>query len=102
MAGGTVFWQATGDAYEVDAFTAAGTDPPSNRPQDTDVVSIGSTSGGATTSEKSPAPASGRTIRRRSGCSIGRGPAGVEPADLILDPAYHPVPSPSSTSGPTS
>jgi serine/threonine-protein kinase len=87
MAGGTVFWQATGDAYEVDAFTTAGTDPPPNRPQHVLFQWInlwGSNHIREVTGHRGGS--SHDFVRLFDRLRPGR----VEPSDLMLDPAYHP------------
>ena len=87
MAGGTVFWQATGDAYEVDAFTAAGAEPPPNRLQDTLLQWINFWGGNHIREVTGPHLGSNHpTVRLYERPRPGR----VEPADLILDPTYFP------------
>jgi hypothetical protein len=87
MAGGTVFWRATGDAYDVDAFVVAGTDPPPNRPQDVLIQWINLW--GSNHIREVTGPRGGAThpaVRLLGRLRPGR----VEPADLVLDPAYYP------------
>jgi serine/threonine-protein kinase len=87
MAGGTVFWQAHGDAYEVDVFTAAGSDPPPNRPQDVLFHWINFWGSNHIRDVTGPRGASTHpTVRPFERLRPGR----VDPADLVLDPAYHP------------
>ncbi|MGC8644379.1 MAG: hypothetical protein ACP5XB_31335, partial [Isosphaeraceae bacterium] len=89
MAGGTVFWQGAGDATEVDAFTAADGEPFFGRPRD--VVSQwvyfwGSNHMREITGPR--APVNVPSVRLLLGERLK--PGRIEPADLILDAAYHP------------
>jgi serine/threonine-protein kinase len=86
MARGTVFWQGSGDAVDVDAFTAALDETLPSRSRD---VSLQWTNfwGGSHQSEIT-GPRLGSnlpSVRFLERLKPGR----VEPADLILDPSYH-------------
>jgi serine/threonine-protein kinase len=84
MAGGCLFWQADGDAYELDQVTAAGdAAAPPTRTRDLGNQWIqfwGSNRFGRIMGPRGPA------FRLRERPRPGR----IEPADLILDPTYHP------------
>jgi serine/threonine-protein kinase len=88
LARGTLFWQAVNDAADVDLFTAAGDAPiPQNRGRDVQLLwwthfwglnhmsrITGRGAGGAPSVAFWSRPRPGR----------------IEPADLMLDPSYHP------------
>ena len=84
MAGGTVFWQATGDAYEIDAFAVVGTHYLRIEPN---VVFHWINFWGSNHRREVTAPTGANlpTVRLLDRPRPGR----VEPADLILDPGYH-------------
>lgn len=87
MAGGALFWQANGDAYVVNTFTAAGTDPPPDRPQDTVHKWVNFWGANHIRDVSGPRIGSNHpTVRPLDRPRPGR----VEPSDLILDPTYHP------------
>jgi serine/threonine-protein kinase len=87
MAQGTVFWQGFGDAVEVDAFTAVGETPPPNRPRD--VVFQWVNFWGPNHMREVTGPHAGTNLPSVRLLDRPR-PGRVEPADLILDPDYHP------------
>src|SRR5205823_3038611 len=93
MAGGTVFWQTSEDAAEVDFLTAVGDGPgPYNRMRD--VQPKGAHFWGY---NHLPGLSTVRMIRPRAAGGVPAvrlrvrpRPGRMEPADLILDPDYHP------------
>jgi serine/threonine-protein kinase len=87
MAQGTVFWQGSGDAVEVEAFTAVGDAPPPSRPRD--VVLHWVNFWGSNHQREITGPHAGTNLRSVRLLDLPR-PGRVEPADLILDPDYHP------------
>jgi eukaryotic-like serine/threonine-protein kinase len=87
MAGGTVFWQGKGDAAEVDAFTAADTESFSGRTRD--VVHQWVNFWGNNHLRDITGPRTG-VINPSVRLSERLKPGRIEPADLILDAAYHP------------
>ena len=87
LARGTVFWQGTGDAVEVDAFTAVGDALPPNRPRDVVLHWVNFWGGNHMREIKGPRLGTNLpSVRLLDPPRPGR----VEPADLILDPDYHP------------
>ena len=87
MALGTVFWQGSGDAAEVDAFTAVGTEPPSGRPRDVVFQWVNFWGGNHMLDITGPRTGSNLpSVRLAERLRPGR----IEPSDLILDPDYHP------------
>jgi serine/threonine-protein kinase len=86
MAHGTVFWQGSGDAVDVHAFTAAVDEPhPSRSP---DVVFQWVNFWGSNHQSDITGPRSGSnlpSVRLLEPLKPGR----IEPSDLILDPTYH-------------
>jgi serine/threonine-protein kinase len=86
LAQGAVFWQGTGDAVDVDAFTAVGVEPPPNRPRD--VILQWVNFWGNNHMRELTGPRAGTnlpSVRLFDRLRPGR----IEPADLILDPDYH-------------
>ena len=87
MAQGTVFWQGTNDAIEVDGFAASGPEPPVNRAKDVLIQWVnfwGSNHMREITGRR--AGSNLPSVRLLDRPKPGR----VEPADLVLDPDYHP------------
>ncbi len=86
MAHGTVFWQGSGDAVDVDAFTAAVDEQLPGRSRD---VGLQWTNfWGSSHQSEVTGPRLGSnlpSVRFLERLKPGR----VEPADLILDPSYH-------------
>jgi len=88
LANGAIFWQATNDAAEVDVFAALG-DGPVQIARRRDVSSQWVSLWGRNHMQfvSGPrGPGSAPSVRLREKLHPGR----VEPADLILDPDYHP------------
>ncbi|MGZ5997421.1 MAG: hypothetical protein ACXWN0_17335, partial [Isosphaeraceae bacterium] len=86
MAHGTVFWQGSGDAVEVDAFTAAVDEPLPSRSRDVGFQWVNFW--GSNHQSEITGPRSGSnlpSVRLWERLRPGR----VEPSDLILDPNYH-------------
>jgi eukaryotic-like serine/threonine-protein kinase len=89
LARGTVSWQATDDAVDVDFFTAAGDGPPApGRPRDVQVQWIhfwgyNHIHGRLTGPRGAGSPPSVRFWDRLH-------PGRIEPVDLLLNPDYHP------------
>jgi serine/threonine-protein kinase len=88
LANGSVFWQAINDAADVDVFTALGEGPvPNNRPRDVFLQWVSFWGRNHMRLISGPrGPGSPPSVRLREKLHPGR----VEPADLILDPDYHP------------
>jgi serine/threonine-protein kinase len=87
MAHGSLFWQGTGDALEVDAFTAVDNEPASYRPRDVAFQWV--YLWGANHMRDITGPHAGSnlpSVRLVDRLKPGR----IEPSDLILDPDYHP------------
>jgi serine/threonine-protein kinase len=88
LASGTVFWQAANDAADVDCFIAAGEGPPPSS-RNRDVQNQWNRFWGNSHIRNVDGPrgtGSAPTVRFRDKLRPGR----VAPADLILDPDYHP------------
>ncbi len=90
LANGSVFWQADDDANEVDWFISASDAPPAaNRPRDVQqqwVQFWGRNHMGRVTGPRgSGSKPTVRFLERRR-----RTDQEIEPADLMLDPSYHP------------
>jgi eukaryotic-like serine/threonine-protein kinase len=85
---GSVFWQANNDAADVDAFAALGDMPvQNNRPRDVNSQWVAIWGRNHMRSISGPHGAgSSSSVRLREKLHPGH----VEPADLILDPDYHP------------
>jgi eukaryotic-like serine/threonine-protein kinase len=86
MAHGTVFWQGSGDAVDVDAFTAAVDEPLPGRSRDVRFQWVNFW--GSNHQSEITGPKSGSnlpSVRLWEPLKPGR----VEPADLILDPNTH-------------
>jgi serine/threonine-protein kinase len=87
LAHGSVFWQGTGDAMEIDAFTAVGREPPINRPRDVLYQWINFWGNNHVREVTGPRTGYNQpSVRLYERLHPGR----IEPADLILDPDYHP------------
>jgi serine/threonine-protein kinase len=88
LSNGAVFWQANNDAADVDVFTALGDGlPQSSRPRD--VFSQWVSFWGRNHMQRISGPrgsGSPPSVRPREKLRPGR----IEPADLVLDPDYHP------------
>jgi serine/threonine-protein kinase len=86
MAHGTVFWQGSGDAIDVDAFTGAVDEPLSSRTRDVGFQWVNFWGGNHQTEITGPRSESNLpSVRLWERLRPGR----VEPSDLILDPSYH-------------
>jgi serine/threonine-protein kinase len=88
LANGTVFWQANDDAADVDWFIGIGESPPPNRPRDVQqqwVQFWGRSHMGKVTGPRGSG--SKPSVRFRERLRAGQE---IEPADLVLDPNYHP------------
>jgi serine/threonine-protein kinase len=91
MARGLAFWQAIGDAVEVDRFVAMQDEPPSGRSRDVVVQWVNLWGGNHQREITGPRAGSNlRSVRLFEPLKAGR----VEPQDLILDPDHHPRRSP--------
>ncbi|WP_165230878.1 serine/threonine-protein kinase [Aquisphaera insulae] len=87
MAGGALFWQARGDALDVDCFTAAGTETPSLGIRDVGFQWVSLWGGNHIAQVTGPRAGSNRpSSRLLERLKPGR----VDPAGLILDASYHP------------
>jgi len=88
LANGSVFWQAINDAADVDVFAALGEGPVQNsRPRDVFLQWVAFWGRNHMRLISGPRGAgSPPSVRLREKLHPGR----VEPADLILDPEYHP------------
>jgi serine/threonine-protein kinase len=88
LARGTLFWESANDAAEVDSFTAAGEAPaPPNRMRDVQLQWAhfwGANHITRITGPRNRDPAPSVVLWERPR------PGRLEPADLILDPSYHP------------
>ncbi|QEH32795.1 Serine/threonine-protein kinase PrkC [Aquisphaera giovannonii] len=87
MAGGALFWEARGDALDVDAFTAAGADTPQLLLRDVAfqwVAFWGSNHVAHVTGPRAGTSRPGARLLEKLK------PGRVDPAGLILDPTYHP------------
>ena len=88
LANGTVCWQARDDAAEVDWFLCAGESPlPANRTRDVQQQWVQFWGRNHMGRVMGPRAGSQPSVRFRD---RGRGGQVVEPADLVLDPGYHP------------
>ena len=86
MAHGTIFWQGSGDAVEVDAFTAAVDEPLLGRSRDVGFQWVNFWGSNHQTEITGPRSGSNLpSVRLWERLRPGR----VEPSDLILDPNYH-------------
>jgi serine/threonine-protein kinase len=87
MAGGTVFWQGTGDAAEVDVFTSASAEPTAGRLRDVVFQWVNFWGSNHMVDLTGPRTALNQpSVRLIDRLRPGR----IEPSDLILDPDYHP------------
>jgi serine/threonine-protein kinase len=88
VATGTVFWQAINDAADVDGFVALGEGPvQNNRPRDVSLQWISLWGRNHMRLVSGPrGPGSAPSVRFQEKLH----PGSIEPADLILDPDYHP------------
>jgi serine/threonine-protein kinase len=88
LASGTIFWQASGDAADVDWFINVGDGPPPNHARDVQIQWVGFW--GRTHMGRVFGPrgaGSPPSVRFRERLRAGQA---VEPSHLILDPSYHP------------
>ncbi len=86
MAHGTVFWEGSGDAVEVDTFTAAVDEPLANRSRDVGFQWVSFWGGNHQLEITGPRAGSNLpSVKLWERLKPGR----VEPPDLILDPNYH-------------
>ncbi len=86
MAHGTVFWQGSGDAVDVAAFTAAVDEPVASRTRDVGFQWVNFWGSNHQTEITGPRSGSNLpSVRLFEPLKPGR----VEPSDLILDPSYH-------------
>jgi serine/threonine protein kinase len=85
LAGGTLFWQAANDVYELELVTAAGdVTAPANRVRDQWYQFWASNHMSRVSGPRGSGGVPGVQFRDRPR------PARIEPADLILNPDYHP------------